>query len=83
MINPDILRYLSSYTSLMRESTQYRKDAEKAFREGDLSAWSYYLINAQSAMDEATRRLDIQHGIDHGQVQRNWISVIGEVTPLL
>lgn len=83
MIDTQVLRYLSSYTSLMKESACYRDQAAQALNTGDVQKWSAYLQEAQRSMDEATRRLEVQHGIDHGQVQKTWMVDYDQLTPLI
>lgn len=83
MIDPANLRYLSSYVSLIGEAMDYEKRSAEALKDGKVAEWSYLRINAQAAMDESQRRLMVQHGIDHGQVQKKWMNDLGELTPLL
>lgn len=83
MIDPVNLRYLMTYVSLVREAMDYEKQSVEALKQGDIAQWSYLRINAQAAMDESQRRLMIQHGMDHGQVQKKWMTDLGELTPLL
>lgn len=83
MIDPANLRYLSSYVSLIREAMDCEKRSAEALKDGKVAEWSYLRINAQAAMDESQRRLMVQHGMDHGQVQKKWMNDLGELTPLL
>lgn len=83
MIDPANLRYLSTYSSLIREAQRHQDASEHYLAKNDISAWSYYKTQAQSCMDEATRRFVMQQGVDHGQRQRYWMSRCGSLTPLL
>jgi len=83
MINPESLRYLMSYSSLIKESVDYEVRARVAFKEGSLPEHDYLMLNAQAAMDESSKRLYLQHGTDHGQRQATWMRDYGQFTPLL
>lgn len=83
MIDQQNLRYLMSYSSLIRESVDFEIRAKVALAEGDVPKHNYLMVEAQKSMDESTRRLEVQHGADHGQRQRTWMSTYNQLTPLL
>lgn len=82
-MDPKSLRTLCSYSCLIKEANEYALMAQAFLEAGDVKAWSYYLLEAQSANDEASRRIDIQQGIDQGQRQVTWMSKFGVLTPLI
>lgn len=83
MIDQSSLRYLMSYSSLIRESVDYEIKAKVALAKGDEGTFNYLMLEAQRSMDESTRRLEVQHGTDHGQRQKTWMSAYNQLTPLL
>lgn len=83
MIDPATLRYVMTYSTLIKESVDYEIRAKKALKQGDVPAFNYLMVQAQAAMDESSRRLYIQHGTDHGQRQATWMRYYAQLTPLI
>jgi len=83
MIDPANLRYIMSYSALIKESVNFEAMAKEALERGDDAAFNYLMVQAQSSMDESSRRLYVQHGTDHGQRQATWMRYYAQLTPLI